>query len=324
MPASKKASSSSSAPRTFFAPPALRKGCRHIWPGSNCIRYRFPNGSQRATTPLDRLCLGEIPSGPFQPLDRQALAELLLIGGYPEALSKAPRSRNLWFASYLEGRLLKDFESTHQAKGDYHSKLTALVRSLAGLSGNLVKYASIAGDLSQDDKTVKRYMEVLELMFIIRRRHPNLRNSAKQGVIGMPKLHFLDTGLACHLLGEREPEHLHLSHFFGALIETLVCGELLKHATWANDQVHIHHFRDNRKSEIDLVIERGDGKVVGIEVKASMTVGPQDFTGLSAFADYVDSRFLGGFLYYSGETVLPFRLRGRLFHALPLSSLWMH
>ena len=52
--------------------------------------------------------------------------------------------------------------------------------------------------------------------------------------------------------------------------------------------------------------------------------GPQGFSGLSAFADYADGRFLGRFLSYSGETVLPFRLRGKLFHALPLSSLWMH
>ncbi len=119
----------------------------------------------------------------------------------------------------------------HHAKGEYHTKLSALIRSLAGITGKLIKYANVANDLSQDDKTVKKYMEILELMFIIRRIPPYVRNNAKRSVVGMPKLHFIDTGLACHLLGMKHPETLHGSQLFGGLVETFVFGELLKHAT---------------------------------------------------------------------------------------------
>ncbi len=190
---------------------------------------------------IDWLLGGSFDDALPQALDRITLGQMLLEGGYPEAISKSPRSRSVWFTSYTEGRLLKDFETMHQVKGDYHSKLSALIRTLAGMTGNLVKYANIANDLAQDDKTVKRYMEILELMFIIHRLNPYVRNSAKRAVVGMPKLHFVDTGLACHLLGLKQAETLHTSQFFGGLVENFVYGELLKHAAWAAEEVSFFH-----------------------------------------------------------------------------------
>lgn len=270
---------------------------------------------------IDRLLGGAFGDAAPQPLDRITLGRMLLEGGYPEAISKSPRSRSAWYSSYTTGRLLKDFETMHQVKGDYHGKLTALIRNLAGMTGNLIKYANIANDLSQDDKTVKRYMEILELMFIIHRLNPYVRNSAKRAVIGMPKLHFVDTGLACHLLGLKQAETLHTSQFFGGLVENFVYGELLKHAAWSNEEVSFYHFRDTAKHELDLVIERSDGKVVGVEVKASMTVNQEDFSGLTNFADYAGQRFLHGILFYSGDKVLPFCRQGVTYHAVPISTL---
>ena len=270
---------------------------------------------------IDWLISGTFEHTILKSLDRKELGTLLMEGGYPEAIAKSPRSRSIWFASYIEGRLLKDFATMHHAKGDYHTKLSALIRNLAGMTGNLIKYANIANDLAQDDKTVKRYMEILELMFIIRRLHPYMRNSAKRAVVGMPKLHFVDTGLACHLLGLKRADMLHTSHFFGGLVENFVFCELLKHATWSEEDVSFYHYRDTARHELDLVIERSDGTVVGVEVKASMTVKPEDFLGLAIFADYAKDKFLHGVLFYTGDKVLPFRINDTIFHAVPISSL---
>lgn len=270
---------------------------------------------------IDRLLDGSFGDALPQVLDRVALGQMLMEGGYPEAIAKSPRSRGVWFSSYAEGRLLKDFETMHRVKGDYHGKLSALIRYLAGMTGNLLKYASIANDLSQDDKTVKRYLEILELMFIVHRLNPYVRNSAKRAVVGMPKLHFVDTGLACHLLGLKQPETLHTSQFFGGLVENFVYGELLKHAAWSAEDVRFYHFRDTAQHELDLVIERSDGKVVGVEVKASMSVKPEDFSGLASFADYARERLLHGILFYTGDKVLPFRIHDATYHAVPISTL---
>lgn len=270
---------------------------------------------------IDQLIQGQFEPATSPALDRAALAEIIIQGGYPEAVAKSPRSRSVWFTSYVEGRLLKDFELMHQAKGDYHSRLSALVRVLAGMTGSLLKYARIASDLGQDDKTVKRYMEILELMFIIRRLSPYVRNAAKRPVVGMPKLHFIDTGLACHLLGLKKAQPTHTSKHFGGLVENFVFCELLKHAAWAEEEVRFHHFRDVRGHELDLIIEQADGRTVGVEVKASMSVKEADFRGLSIFADYAGEKFSHGILFYSGDKILPFKIDGKLFHALPISLL---
>lgn len=271
---------------------------------------------------IDLLCGGVFEMASFQAMDRKRLAEMLIAGGYPEAISKQQRSRSAWFSSYIEGRLLKDFELMHHAKGDYHTKLSALIRNLAGMTGNLIRYANIANDLSQDDKTVKKYIEILELMFIVRLLPSYVRNRAKRAVVGMPKLHFLDTGLACHLLGLKKPEPLYVSQFFGGLVENMVVCELLKHAAWAEEEVAFSHFRDRDKNEVDLVIEQSDGRVIGVEIKASMSVRTEDFSGLASFAEYAGNQFQQGVLLYSGDKILPFRINNTVFHALPISLLW--
>jgi hypothetical protein len=121
-------------------------------------------------------------------LSREQLAQTLINGGYPELLRSSPRAKQIWFQSYIQGRLFKDFESIYNAKGDYHTKLKTLIPYLAGYRCSLLKYANIANDLALNDKVVKSYIEALEWMFIIKRIHPFVKNSAKRQTIGMPKL----------------------------------------------------------------------------------------------------------------------------------------
>jgi predicted AAA+ superfamily ATPase len=102
-------------------------------------------------------------------------------------------------------------------------------------------------------------------------------------------------------------------------LKILYVPKLLKHGTWAEEDVNFYHFRDTTRREIDLVIERSDGNVAGVEVKASMTVRPDDFSGLVSFADYAGEKFLHGVLLYTGDKVLPFRINDRVFQALPVS-----
>ncbi len=255
-------------------------------------------------------------------LTREGLAQALIQGGYPELQSKSPRAKQIWLQSYIEGRLFKDFESIYNAKGDYHTKLKSLIPYLAGLSGNLLKYASIANDLAQNDKVVKSYIEVLEWMFIIKRIHPFIKNSAKRQTIGMPKLHMVDTGLACHLLGIKTPKQLLDSSFYGGLLESFVVMECYKHMGWSEDTVNIYHYRDKKKNEVDIVLEQADGRLIAIEIKASSTVRESDFKGITKFADFVGESFKYGYVFYSGSRVLPFKISDRQFYAIPLALLW--
>ena len=267
---------------------------------------------------IDYLLAGDFQSRPTRFISREELAGWIMQGGYPEAQSKSLRAKNIWFKSYMEGRLYKDFESLYATRGDYHSRLRALAPYLAGLSGNLLKYASVANDLELNDKVVKMYIEILELMFIVRRVPAYLRNRSRRMASRMPKLHYVDTGLACYLLGMHQADQLLKSQFYGGLLENLVFMEFCKQASWAQEEPGIYHFRDNRQNEVDIVLERGNNTVIGVEVKASASVKTQDFKGLSTLADYAGAAFIQGILFYTGQDILPIKSGRHVFYALPI------
>ncbi len=249
---------------------------------------------------------------------KEQLANWIIAGGYPEVQSKSPRAKSMWFKSYVQGRLFKDFDSLYTARGDYHSKLNALVHYLAGLSGNLIKYSNVSNDLELDDKLVKTYIQILELMFIVKRLPAYLKNRSKREATTMPKLHFVDTGLACYLLGIKKAEQLIYSQYYGALLETLVLMECCKHAQWAQNEVSIYHFRDKKKNEVDIVLERDNGSVIGVEIKAAASVTLNDFKGLRKFAEFAGKNFCYGVVFYSGSHILPFHQGEHKFFALPM------
>jgi uncharacterized protein len=274
--------------------------------------------SGQARNLVDYLCAGKFSAQSTPVLKREQLAAWVLQGGYPEVQALSPRSRQIWFKSYMEGRLFKDFESLYTARGDYHSRLRALAPYLAGLCGNLLKYANIANDLGLDDKLVKSYLEILELMFIVRRVPAWRKSAARRQASSMAKLHFVDTGLACHLLGLRSVEQLLGSQCYGGLLENLLYLELQKQSGWAQEEVGLYHYRDNRQHEVDLVLEQGDGAVIGIEIKASASIHPEDFKGLNALAEHAGRKFRFGVVLYTGRDVLPFMQRGYRMYAVPV------
>ena len=255
-------------------------------------------------------------------LSRGQLAQAILDGGYPELQGKGPRARQIWFQSYLQGRLFKDFDSIYSAKGEYYTKLEALIPYLAGLSGNLLKYAGIGSDLGQNDKVVKSYIEALEWMFIVKRIHPYVKNRARRQSIGMAKLHMVDTGMACYLLGLKKKQQLLKSSFYGGLLENFVVMECFKHMTWAEETVNLYHFRDKRKNEVDIVLEQLDGRLIGIEVKASDSVRQSDFKGLRKFEGLTRDQFKFGLVFYTGARLLPFGGGDHPYFAVPLSILF--
>ena len=254
-------------------------------------------------------------------LTREDVAQLILRGGYPEVQEKSQRATQVWYRSYMEGRLYKDFETLYTARGDYHSRLQALAPYLAGLSGNLLKYSSIANDLELDDRLSKSYIEILELMFIVRRTPAYIKNRAKRLATRMPKLHYVDTGLASHLLGLRTEEQILNSQYYGGLLESLLYMEISKHAAWSQEEVGIYHFRDKRKHEVDIVLERSNSKITGVEVKASASVKPEDFKGLVTLAEFAGDSFEQGIVFYNGREILPFRQAERVFYAVPIGML---
>jgi hypothetical protein len=76
---------------------------------------------------------------------------------------------------------------------------------------------------------------------------------------------------------------------------------------------------DSSPQEVDFVLENSAGRLAGVEVKASATLGANDVRGLQALAHAVGKRWVRGVVLYTGNVVVPF---AENLHGLPLPVLW--
>ncbi len=120
----------------------------------------------------------------------------------------------------------------------------------------------------KDVKTIRAWLSALESSGLVCLLEP-YHNNLNKRLVKTPKLYFLDTGLACWLLGWNTPEQLVNGAMWGSIFETFVFTEVLK--SYYNDGVAkppLYYYRDTDKNEIDLLIEHGD-TLHPIEIKTS-------------------------------------------------------
>ena len=250
-------------------------------------------------------------------ITRQEYAERIVRGGFPEALARPnPRRRERFFDSYLADLVARDVSQLSEIERT--AEMRALIRLLAARSGQLLVVAAVGSDARLPASTVRRYLGLLEEVFLIKRIPAWSRNVSARA-IGTPKLTFVDSGIAANLLGADVRSMLRPGGQFGPLLEGFVLMELARQLTWARQRVELFHYRTKDKVEVDAVLENRQGSVVGIEVKASSTVSAGDFRGLRHLADRIDDDFVAGVVLYTGTQTLPFGPRMR---AVPVAALW--
>jgi predicted AAA+ superfamily ATPase len=254
---------------------------------------------------------------PAEMLIGKDFVEAVLIGGYPEMLRrKDPGRRQRWALDYVNAIVQRDMRDI--ADVEKLSEMPRLLRVLANHSGQLTNFTQIGGQIGLDDKTTSKYIGILEQLFLVRRVEPWFRSRLKR-LVKTPKLHFLDTGLLGALMGVTAERIAKDRSVFGALLETFVFAEVLKHVSWSGESYALYHYRDKDQDEVDLVIETDRGALIGLEIKAGATVNADDFKGLRKLASACGDDFKQGIVLYDGKMVLPFG--GRLF-AAPISCLW--
>lgn len=272
----------------------------------------------RGTRPsfMQRVFAGETPSS-ANPVLGTDLQEIVLAGGYPEALARSVwRRRRNWHLNYVEAILQRDVRDI--ARIEQLQSMPKLLRVLAEHSGKLVNYSGFGSALGMNHVTTRKYVGVLEDLFLVRTLQPWYSNNLKR-LLKSPKLHFLDSGLLASW-GHVSSELLSRDRTrFGPLLETFVFGEILKLASWAEDPYRFSHFRDKQGNEVDVVLEDGRGRVVGIEVKASATVSRRDFRGLERLQADCGNRFAQGLVLHDNDRTIPF---GPHLAAAPISTLW--
>jgi predicted AAA+ superfamily ATPase len=268
---------------------------------------------------IDALLDGTPPRVSGAPKGRAASAELVVAGGFPDALNRNPRQRARYLRSYVQATLSRDLPEIGGVRGG-PAKLEQLLRLLAARTSTLVNYAALGRALALDEKTVKAHIELLSQLFLLHRLRPWSANlGARQ--VKTPKLLLTDTGLAAALVGVdaarySAPDQGALA---GGLFETFVVMELIKQASWSTTPVELYFYRDSDKREVDLVVESASGDVVAIEAKTAAATTASDLRGLRVLRDKLGERFKAGVVVYSGEHTLP--IDDRIW-AVPISGLW--
>lgn len=241
----------------------------------------------------------------------------ILRGGYPEAFSiESAERRRAWFDAYVTAILQRDVRDLARIEG-----LTDLPRLLSLLASRpmaQLNFADLSRGTGVPQTTLKRYFALLETVFLVRLLPPWYANIGKR-LVKTPKVLLTDTGLAAHLMGIDRARVAQDRGLLGGLLESFVAMEIVKQAGWSMDPPTLYYFRTHEGDEVDFVLERRDGALVGIEVKSAATVTAADFKGLRALAEVAGRRFRRGIVLYTGAEVVPF---GSGLFALPVEALW--
>ena len=244
-----------------------------------------------------------------------ALAALLVAGGFPAALTRQPPRRRAWYQAYVQTLVQRDVRDLARiAALDVVPRLLELA---AGQTAHLFNVSELASPFGVSRPTVRDYLSLLERVFLVDILPPwHLRQISR--LVKTPKLHVVDTGVACALL-RLDAAALHANRtLLGQLLETFVFQELRRQAGIQPEPVSFYHFRHRDDHEVDIVLEQGES-LAGVEVKASGTVRTEDFRGLKKLQEIAGDRFACGVVLYDGEVSLPF---GPRLFALPMQTLW--
>src|SRR5713101_6925805 len=194
----------------------------------------------------------------------------VLHGGFPEALAR-PKSRALWFASYLQTYLERDVRAITNIRD-----LVTFRRFLALLAsrhGQILNKTDLAAPLGVSVPTISEWLHILEITGQVIVVAPFFENLGKR-LIKSPKVYWGDTGLACYLLGITSEAELQRSPFLGQLFEGFVAAEILKSQVNQGARKELYFFRDQQGLEVDFLLPKPNAGLWLIECKAGRTVRP--------------------------------------------------
>jgi predicted AAA+ superfamily ATPase len=239
----------------------------------------------------------------------------VLRGGYPEAvLRDDPTERRLWFRALADTLLTRDVAML--ADIERTADMAHLLQLLAALSCQLLNVAHLSREMGMPHTTLQRYLRLLERLMVIV-RIPAWH--AHQQLLKTPKVLMNDTGLAAALLNLDETRLPSDALARGRLLENFVGMELLKQISYAPEPYRLYHLRNSKGREVDFLLEDADGRLLGIEVKATATVSSDDFRHLRTVGEWLGARWAGGVVLYTGATLTPF---GERLWAMPIPCLW--
>lgn len=225
------------------------------------------------------------------PLDK------LLFNGFYPAIYSGRNVPEFLYPAYMKTYLDRDVRDLLQIKDMMQFHI--FIKLCAGRIGSLFKASELANEIGVSPNTITSWLSVLQASYIVTLLPPYFENTSKR-LTKMPKLYFLDTGLACYLLGIESPEQLSRDKMRGALFENFVVTEALKQRYNQGKESNLYFYRDSNQNEIDLLLKRNT-RLYGIEIKSSMTYHKDFEKALKRIDEWVKALVDGKAVVYAGN-----------------------
>lgn len=253
-------------------------------------------------------------------LTRNDYITLVLKGGFPEPRMLPLRERQDFYNSYVKTIVDRDVSEVFPIRKT--DKIHQLINQVSIRTAQEINRNNLANKIGIKWETLDSYLDLMtRLNLVIKLGAWRSRETKRE--VKQPKYHFLDTGMVCALRGF-DQQSFKLgnpsSKNIGGLLESFVFNELLRMLPFQSRQFGMYHWRSSDKREIDILLE-GGGYIIGIEVKASSTVGLDDLKHLKWFSMTGPGKtsLFKGIVFYLGDKKLTF---GDNCYALPVSTLW--
>lgn len=192
--------------------------------------------------------------------EKRTLENRLIYGSYPDIVMHPEQARK-YLTELTQSYLYKDIFSI----GDIRKPelIEKLVQALAFQIGSEVSTNELANMLQTDNKTIDKYIDLLEKSYVVFRLgglNRNLRNELKKS----KKIYFYDTGVRNAVIQQFAP--VQLRNDMGALWENFFIAERKKRNQYDEKFCNSYFWRTNQQQEIDL-IEETDGQMTAFEMK---------------------------------------------------------
>ena len=307
---------------------------QYLLTGSSSLDFMRKSADSLAgrmhTVRLRTLTLGEINGSPPSFLDdafrcefkqpaamigKRDIIHQAFMGGYPETIGFPDSVRRDWYEDYVNTLIARDVRNVAQIR-----KLDLLKDTLKWIlarSSKLWTAEELCSTMQISKETATNYVSALKALYIID-RVPAWNRTDYDRAGKMTKFFASDAGLVANCLDCNEEEAFVNSDLSRKLVDSWVYHEISTIAECSKGRYAISHYRDKDKSEIDFIVSNGQGKMLGIEVKAGGRVGKEDFKHLKWFAKNLAKGEFTGIVLYAGPDILHF---GDGFHAVPLAAL---
>ncbi len=244
--------------------------------------------------------------------DKRKVLEIAFAGGFPEHLLNNPEN---WQIDYVDDLIEADLKDIANIRRQ--DKLKLLIEALSAYSSKEMTKSDVTSSLGISKQTLDEYINLLEKMYLIDIVFSWTKTDYER-VTKQNKIFMNDTGLMSAILEWDIDEVIKNSDRSGKIVETFVYNQIVAQLDLEKG-FSIYHYRDQRKREIDFLIETKD-EIFGIEVKSGSSVGMNDFTHLKWFRDNLskDKKFTG-IVLYTGEKTISY---GNGMYLVPMNNLW--